>query len=314
MHMKSSFRLPAKAGPALVLACCSLFAATPGFSQSLSPFGAGYFQDQYLLNPAMAGLHTATWDLHAGYRREWISVPDGPANQFLTGTYGINGHVGLGLNLYNDQAGLIRTTRAMGTYAYHVPLNGEKRRLLFGLSAGILSRRVDNSSIIGDPSDAGITKFNNHSLQFDADFGAAYTDGRLTLQTALPGMVSYFRKGQGDAVDRTVLFTAAAWRFTFNKGVNAIGFTPKVCYSVMKGYDNLMDVGADVSLHDNLLDVFGMYHSSKNATLGVGVNVKKTLEIAAIYQTPSSSMSAYSHGSFGVSIGLKTGAGKIAAE
>jgi type IX secretion system PorP/SprF family membrane protein len=307
--MRYLFRLLLKGGCWLWLACPALLLSHPGSAQSLQPFGAAYFQDQYLLNPAMAGTEAGTWDLYAGYRRQWLSVPDGPANQFATGAYGLNSHVGLGLNLYNDQAGLMRTTRVMGTYAYHVQLDGEKQRLLFGLSAGILSRRADNSAIVGDPSDAEITKFNERSTRFDADFGAAYTDGKLTVQAALPAMVSDLRKGQQDEVARTVLFTAVAWRFTLNQEAHGLALTPKLCYRATKGYDNMVDAGADLSVYDGLLDVFGLYHSTGNATFGVGVNVKKTLAITAVYLTPSSSVSSYSHGSFGVSLGLRIGAG-----
>lgn len=308
--MRQLFRLLTKQGRLLWLACPALLLSGPGSAQSLEPFGAAYFQDQYLMNPAMAAPGAGAWDLYAGYRRQWLSVPDGPANQFATGAYGLNGHVGLGLNLYNDQAGLIKTTRVMGTYAYHVQLDGEKQRLLFGLSAGVLSRRVDNSAIVGDPSDMQITKFNDHSTRFDADFGATYTDGKLSVQAALPAIASDLRKGQPEDVARTILFTALAWRFTFNRQGHGLALTPKFCYRATKGYDNIVDAGADLSVHDGLLDVFGLYHTTGNTTFGVGVNVKKTLAITAVYLTPSSSLSSYSHGSFGVSVGVNIGAGE----
>jgi type IX secretion system PorP/SprF family membrane protein len=286
---------------------CSIGMMRQGKAQILNPFGTGYFQDQYLSNPAMAGVSFQTLDLNAGYRKEGTSVPGAPGNQYLTGTYGITDKVGVGLNVYHDQAGLLNTTRAMATYAYHVSLNKKNSKLLLGISAGMLDMRIDHSAINGDQDDPGITKFNDRGLRFDADFGAAFTNGRLTVQGAFPGMVTYFRKDQNDVIDRTVFFSAVSYELSLNKDNHTIGLEPKICYRGIKGYDNILDAGADVSFLDNLFDVFGMYHSSKSATFGAGVNIKKKLNITAVYATGAAALKSYTNGTFEVGVGLRLG-------
>lgn len=277
-------------------------------AQLLYPFGASYFQDRYLMNPAMAGRTDGQWDLDGGYRKESSSVSGSPDNEFLTAAYGISSRIGLGLNLYSDQEGLIRTTRMMGTYAYHVPIDGQLKRLSFGISAGILRSRIDNSAISGaDQDDPAVSKFNEENARFDVDFGTAYTDGKLTVEAAFPGMVTFFKKKQTEAVDRTVAFMAAGYVFGFNPGKNAVTVEPRVDYRVVRGFDNVVDAGADIGFLDGLFDISGIYHTSKNATFGAGVRIGEKLSALALYTTAIPSLGAYSAGDFEVGIGLRLG-------
>lgn len=279
-----------------------------GDAQLLYPFGASYFQDKYLSNPAVAGLSDHVLELNGGYRKESSAVPGSPDNQFLTGDYGLTDRVGLGINLYNDQAGLIRTTRIMGTYAYHVPLGSESQHLSFGISLGIQHSQINSSDISGaDRDDPSLAKFNARGSRFDVDFGTAYTDDKLTLEAAFPGIATYFRHSDDDIVDRTETFIAAAYLFRFNPGKNAIGLEPRIAYRTVKGFDNVGDAGADISFMNNLFDVFGLYHTSKNASLGAGIHVLQKLNVLAVYTTAVPSLGTYASGDFEVSVGLELG-------
>lgn len=290
---------------ACILSICYPGLINEGQAQILNPFGTSHFQNRYLSNPAMAGLSAHTFDLNVGYRKEGVSIPGSPNNQYFTGTYGLNDRAGLGLNLYNDNAGLFRTTRALGTYAYHVPLNEEKEKLLLGISAGLINIRVDNSGIIGDHDDPGVISFNDNNLQFDANFGIAYTDGKLTAEGAFPGIVNYFQKTDTYTIDKTVFFSALSYRFTFHEENNSIVFEPRVGYRNVKGYDDIIDAGAMISFMDNLLNAFAMYHSTNDVTFGLGLNVEKKFNITAIYSTGASSFKKFTDGSFEIGVGLK---------
>lgn len=274
-------------------------------AQIVSPFSSSYFQNQYLMNPAMAGRFSHQLDFSAGYRKEGISIPDAPRNQYLTGTYGISDKVGVGVNIYNDKAGLINTTKVMATYAYHVPLN-DKNKLLFGLSAGIWDARIDNSDMNGNPDDLSIGKFNDKEAQFDVDFGVAYVNDALTIQGAFPGIVTYFKKDRvDDVMGRTIFFTAVSYRFYFDKGDNAIGLEPKISYRNMKGFDDVLGVGANATFMNSLFNVFGMYHSAKSISVGAGFNIKGAFNINAAYNTGASTFNNYTKGTYEIGVGLK---------
>ena len=88
---------------ALVL---GLLGLAPASYAQLNPLGQAYFQNQYLANPAMAGLGEGL-RVNAGYRQQWTSMPGSPSTQFLTGDYGFKNRVGLGANIYHEKAGLL---------------------------------------------------------------------------------------------------------------------------------------------------------------------------------------------------------------
>ena len=53
----------------------------------LHPMGAMYFQNQYLANPAMAGLESGL-RADLAYRKQWSSIPGAPETQSITADYG----------------------------------------------------------------------------------------------------------------------------------------------------------------------------------------------------------------------------------
>lgn len=302
--MKWIYKILNRNKVALILVVSGMAASHAG-AQITNPFSNSYFRNQYLSNPAMAGKSLHDLDFNIGYRNEGASIPDAPRNQYLTGTYGISDKVGLGIKIYNDKAGLINTTRAMATYAYHVALDENDSKLFLGISAGIWRSRIDNAAINGNPDDPGIGKFNNRGALFDIDFGAAYTNHAWTIQGAFPGMVTYFKEDQDDdVIGRTVFFTAVSYRFLFNKDESPIEIEPKVSYRNMKGFDDVLDAGANVAFMNDLLNVFGVYHSTKSISFGAGVNVKGMVHIDAAYNTGAATLKNYTKGTFEIGIGL----------
>jgi len=51
--------------------------------------------------------------------------------------------LGVGFWVKDDHAGLIRATRFVGTYAYHVKLNDSGSHLSFGGSAGVNDSKIN---------------------------------------------------------------------------------------------------------------------------------------------------------------------------
>ena len=86
----------------------------------LNPYQAIYYQNRYLANPAMAGVDKGL-NINLAYQQQWSSFPGSPKIQSLTTEYQATDKVALGLNINDDQSGVFRQTRVMGTYAYHLP-------------------------------------------------------------------------------------------------------------------------------------------------------------------------------------------------
>lgn len=262
----------------------------------LNPLASQYFQNQYLFNPAMAGINQGL-NVNLAYSKQSFGV-DGAANtQAVSADYQMD-KVGLGVNVTNQLQGIFRSTKAMVTYAYHLPLSGENQKLNFGLSAGVRNNHLNIGEVIGDQSDQTLANYNNgKQTTFEGDFGVAYTDNKLTVQGALPNLHSLF-KDDGSTFERDVFFTSVSYKLFDPANVS---FEPKVAYRQVKGFTNIFDAGGNVAFNDSQFYLQGLYHTSKSATFGAGFTASG-YSIAAYYTTNTSSLNSYSNGDFEVSL------------
>ena len=270
----------------------------------LSPMGSQFYQNQYLGNPAMAGIEKGI-QFNLGVRQQWSSLPGAPLTQVLTAEYGME-KVGWGLNLYNDEAGLLKRTRTSGTYAYHLPLNNEEQKLHFGISLGFMYERVMNEILSGDQDDQTVGRFNLRETYIDGDFGFAYTNKRLTLQAAVPNLKNFLKKDKNNPVDRSLFYTSISYKWFTGPDQNDAVIEPKVAYRGVKGYHNLVDAGLSMSLINRRVHMTGMYHSSKSATYGLGLSYEN-LSFMGSYTTETSILRTYTGGNFEMGIKYRLG-------
>jgi len=254
----------------------------------LNPLSSQYFQNQYLFNPAMAGLDQG-FNINLDYRKQAIGVNGSPSTQSGTLEYAMN-KVGLGLNVYNDQSGLLRTTRAVVTYAYHLPLGADNQKLNFGLSGGLLNQRIQTSDLVGDAGDATVANFNNKQNYLDGDFGVSYTSNKLTVQGVMPNLHMLF--SDNGTVDKSLFSAAASYKFGDPKDIT---LEPKAVFRAIKGATSIVDAGVNLAFNDNLFSLQGMYHSSKDATFGFGIN-KTSFSLLAFYTTNTASLNYNANG------------------
>lgn len=265
----------------------------------INPMAALYFQNQYLGNPALAGMNGL--DLSMGYRKQWTNLPGAPSMQSITAGYALTSKAGLGVKVYNERSGLFKHTRTVASYAYHLPLSAAGSKLSFGLSMGFMSDRISNKDISGADPDVTVVNYNQRDTYMDGDFGMAYTDGRLNVQAALPNMKSVFQKDMvQDYIDRPTFFSAISYKIRAG-GPAGIGIEPKVVYRGIKGLDNILDIGANLTYAERI-SLFGMYHTSQSASFGLGMSYQ-SISFSGIYTTSTAALSPYNDGNF--EIGLK---------
>lgn len=268
----------------------------------LNPLAAQYFINPYLSNPAMAGLDKGL-EINLNYSRQTGDTPGSPVYQSLSVAYGAEKNVGLGLNVINDKAGLFNRTRVIGTYAYHLLFENDQK-LSFGLSLGVMNEKLNNNDVVGDVYDPAIRYFADRELSIDGDFGVAYIRQNFTLQGSLPNLRSLIKNDADfEDADHPVFFAAASYKFNLQDGSTIGAIEPKVCYRGIKSYDNIWDGGVNVSLANNWLNIMSLYHSTKSATYGFGINYKSTATISFLYTTETSAQKTYGNNEF--EIGLK---------
>lgn len=282
----------------------NLFLSAQQIRAQLNPLAGIYFSNEYLANPAMAGKEQGL-NLNMGYRKQWSAIPGAPKTQSLTADYGTGKKLGLGINIYTDEAGLIKRTRMMGTYSYQLPIDDEDKKLRFGLSFGFMDERILNESINGDRNDGSISKFNDVETYMDGDFGVAYTTTKLTIQAAIPNMKGFFQKDDVNGVaDRSSFFSAISYKFYFPKAVDGLGVEPKLAYRGVIGFDNILDIGANFTVANGKAGIMSVYHSSQSATFGMGTNIKNFGSFNANYTTSTAALSQYSSGNFQIGVKL----------
>jgi type IX secretion system PorP/SprF family membrane protein len=267
-------------------------------SAQLAPLGAMYYQNQYLNNPAFAGFGQGL-EVDLGYRQQWSTIPGSPKVQLLTGSYAMTPKAGLGLNLYNDQTGLFKRTRLMGSYAYHLPLNDKNDRLSFGLSLGYMDEMVDQGRINGDADDPSTRNFNQRQQYIDGDFGLAYTSGKLNLQVAIPNLRNSlgFSKEGGQVVNEPRFFAAVSYKVRLSES-EGMGIEPKVVFREIRGFDSIFDVGANFIVVDDKIGLMAMYHSTESTSFGFSAQVSKTFCLMGLYSSNTGTMAGQSNGTF----------------
>jgi type IX secretion system PorP/SprF family membrane protein len=281
----------------ILLICCMV-----KVKAQLAPLGATYFQNQYLNNPAYAGLEDGL-RLDLGFRQQWSSIPGAPKMQVVTADYSLTEKAGIGINFYNDEAGLFKRTRLMGSYAYHLPLNANGSKLNFGVSLGYLDELVDYSRLDGDANDLTVNNFNQRQQYIDGDFGVAYTSSTLNIQATAPNLRNTFGadKNAQQEVDEARYFFAASYKLLLPKSWDA-AIEPKICYRAIKGYKDILDVGANLTLANNKVSITGFYHSSESATVGLGAKMTKNLEIMGLYTSNTAELNGQANGNFEVNL------------
>lgn len=273
-----------------------------GFSSlaQLTPLAAQYFQNRYLANPGMAGIEEGL-RLNMGFRSQQSGIKGYWKNTSITADYRAR-RVGIGINLYKDEAGLLDRTKLVGTYAYHMNLNeyGE-HQLHFGLSLGIQRGNLNVPGIEGDADDLQALEYNQRETIIDGDIGAAYTFRGLSVEAAMVNIKKQVITEAADAADYTTFYAAASYAFEYNEWF----FTPKVAYRGIRNYINLYDVGMELKTRNQLLALSTLYHSSKSFTLGLSYLHNYRWQIIGLYNSPTSAQRSYSRGSFEIGLQMR---------
>lgn len=283
-----------------LLVLISWLACMPKLCAQLTPMGSQYYQNPYLVNPAKAGAMPGLM-LNWGYRNLWTIVDGTPKNNYITAEYS-TGKVGLGFNFSKDQVGLFDRNKLLLSYAYHLPINAFENQLSLGLSVGLKNERIDLSKIVGAP-DATPTQYDNRENIVDADFGLAYNTKTLEFEFSINNMKRFIEKETQNVADYNNLYAAIGSRHEFSDWV----LKPKVVYRSYEDFSDIVDLGLEIRTVNDQLGFMGIYHSSRNFTLGLSYQRNKQWQFLSLYSTPSKEFKRFTtRGGFEVGLRLNT--------
>lgn len=168
----------------LILAVVFSLASTDSKAQQ-DPVYSQYMFNMLTINPAYAGSRDVL-SVTATHRKQWLGINGSPTTQVLTGDAAIaNKRMGVGLQLYNDEIGIVKNTGVGGIYSYRIRLR--TGILSMGLKVGINRFIADYASVelSGLPTDQAFAQTQN---KFQTTFGAGlyYNTDRFYISFSVP--------------------------------------------------------------------------------------------------------------------------------
>jgi type IX secretion system PorP/SprF family membrane protein len=156
----------------------SVFLAATSFAQQDAGFSMYFFNPVYV-NPGYAGSREVISGTMV-HRSQWAAMNGAPSTQTFSLHSAIpNSRIGLGFQLYNDNAGPMRNTGLNLSYAYHLPLSKESK-LSFGVTGMLSNLKVDWDRInVPDENDLAFTQTRTTNWVPDAAVGLYYYQKRF---------------------------------------------------------------------------------------------------------------------------------------
>ena len=295
MYLKNMLRL-------LFLSIITVLFLINSLTAQINPMAAQYFQNTYLANPAMAGVNQGI-RLNLGYRNQWSNIQGSPRNLSVTADYG-GEKVGVGLNFYKDEAGLLSRSKLQATYAYRLQLNNEDANLRFGISLGLQTNSINLQNIVGSTNDLSALRYNDQENIIDGDFGVAYSDKRFRIEGSISNLKNQLQIEDNEIADYATFMTA----FTYMTQISEWQVHPKLVYRGVKNYNDILDMGMEIRTPDDQLGFMSMYHTNKSMSFGLSYQKVKQWQLLVLYNTPVQALKSYATGTLEVGLQLNAGA------
>ena len=224
------------------------------FSQEGVAVYSDYLSDNYyLIHPSMAGAANCGKIRLTG-RQQWLGQEDAPALQTISFNTALDedGVSGVGMILFNDKNGYHSQTGAYATYAHHLMFSRnpiDLNMLSFGLSAGFIQYKLDETSFLADGFDPIISGIEQSATNFNIDLGFSYHFinfyAHATVKNVLANEgINFNEQGLSYNNLRTYLFSAGN---VFNKLGSEMSYEPSVMYMYREATnESLVDVNMKV--------------------------------------------------------------------
>ncbi|WP_281169089.1 PorP/SprF family type IX secretion system membrane protein [Salinimicrobium terrae] len=180
-----------------LLACmiCFSLIMEKGYAQEIIPTYSDYLTDNlFLLHPSLAGAAIRN-QLRLTARQQWFDVENAPGMQTLTVNGRLGNKEGIGAILFNDHNGNFSKSGVYGAFAYYLRLPSgdlELHRLSFGISAGIIQHRLDQSGFT--QPDPILGQENTSVTYANMDVGMSYFKNDLYVHFAAKNLLPIQRE------------------------------------------------------------------------------------------------------------------------
>jgi len=293
----------------LITTGLAILATVSANAQQL-PLFSQYYYNRFIYNPAFTGVESQS-SAYLIHHSQWKDIPGSPVTYALTvdGPVAKN-KIGLGLSLFNDQAGIFNRSGLYSSYSYRFSLATD-HDLTLGLSAGVIDNKVDFSNAeakdINDPLLYGQMQ---RKVTVDANFGIAYMWKDLNVGVSMPQLlgnkINYTETNTNVYTTlRRHLIASVSYDVTLSESAE-IDFYPSVMMRYVKGAPVQFDINANFSWKD-MLRAGISYRFDYAIGFNIGAKLNKNLIAGYTYEYVYTSLNSYSGGGHEVMLGFTFG-------
>jgi type IX secretion system PorP/SprF family membrane protein len=250
-----------------------------------------------IYNPSYVGFEKGV-DISLIRNQKWGNYGEGFNANNLSVGFLLKDHHGLGINLYNDFAGITSKLRANLLYAYKIKL-GDDMFLTAGAGLGIVDNRLDfSNAIVNDINDPVLSSTGkSRRTMFDLNVGLNFYWAGFKFGAAVPQVLGS-KLIYGDmtssyyTLERQILGNIGyEWRLNEAKDIvlrpeALINFTPGAPFQYNGGLYFEME---------KYFWVGAMYKSGYAIGINVGVNALKNLKIGVAYDFQINSLATFNN-------------------
>jgi type IX secretion system PorP/SprF family membrane protein len=250
--------------PILIICLCSLTSFNLVAQQLQNEIF--YNQNLFTMNPAAAG-NRGNLEITSTYRDQWSGFKGAPETSKISAHALMTNSVGLGVNLEQNQSGVLKYTRADMNFSYRVGFS-DKESLGFGAKLGYSRNTLDNQNMV--------VKVENDPLLYNSNFldesmiyygfGVHYNRDKFNLHLATP----FLYNSQEERFFQSML---ALTSYDFYLSDNIWKLQPSVLYRYTAHTPHQADFNLTADWNRKMWSMVS-YRTNKSVILSLGFIVK----------------------------------------
>lgn len=295
-----------------------------------------YFQNNYLLNPAVAGIENYM-DVRSGFRNQWVGMEGAPATFYTSvhtalnkndrnaprfrkgkrytpqaasnanknNRFYVRPHHGVGAIAQMDNSGLLSSFSFNLSYAYHLPLT-KSINLSSGISAGILKQWINRKNVdVLIPDDPFLAEEAGSINKLDLGLGLWLYSRDFYVGVSGMQLVKSIDDVGTDGKPRAELqphyYATAGIRFNVS---DQVAFIPSVMAKMGAGGMSAVDLNARAIYNQRFWAGASYRHEDAVAAM-VGIYVSHFIDISYSHDFTTSDLNRVSANTHEVVVGFK---------
>jgi len=261
-----------------------------------------YMYNTLSINPAYAGSRDV-FSFVGLYRTQWVGLDGAPRTITASGHSPIGEHIGIGVNVTNDEIFISKETYFDVDFSYTINVT-DNGQLSFGIKGGGQLLNIDSNLANHGPyntgdSSAEIFIDNKFSPQFGA--GAYYYTNKFYLGLSVPNILEndHFDESSNsnsNAIAKERVGYYMMTGYTFDLSDNLL-FKPSLLTKIVEGSPLQVDVSANFLLYDKLTLGVG-YRWSAAISAMVGFQITDQIMLGFSYDEETTELANYNDGSY----------------